>query len=452
MEFEDDIDALYATYQSLLPMAEADSARLWQKFRLDWNYNSNRIEGNSLTYGETEALLILGTEPKRIEKDIREMKAHDMGIEYLVTLADDERAITETDIRTLNQIILKENYWITSETAEGNISEKEIVPGTYKKMPNHVRLRGGGIHKFAEPNEVPARMETTVKMMRGYIKKQDRPIAAFLAELHQYFIQTHPFDDGNGRVVRMLLNYVCLKLGWPHIIIKDKNKKEYLASLEQWDKGNKADLVSIMKSELIWSLKKSIAAARGEDIDDPDDLDKEIDLFVRETSPNYDVVPVTPNLKFKIIDDVYILALRLFDEKAQKFLPRFDQINTPILLKAYGKDILIDENGNDEKIQQKFEFLRLNNEKERNSFEIIFEISFWQNAYEFSSEIIRIGGGGQSRKLRESSLRLLTERIITPRSILNSKYYDIPTASADMDEFIQVTLKKFLALLKSFPE
>lgn len=269
-------------------MAEADSARLWQKFRLDWNYNSNRIEGNSLTYGETEALLILGTEPKRIEKDIREMKAHDMGIEYLLSLAADERPLGEADIRTLNQIILKENYWIKSETADGNVSEKEIVPGTYKKMPNHVRLRGGGIHKFAEPNEVPMRMATTVKRLRSYLKKQDKPLAEFLAELHQYFIQTHPFDDGNGRVVRMLLNYVCLKLGWPHIIIKDKNKKEYLASLEQWDKGNTADIEAIMKAELIWSLKKSIAAARGEDIDDPDDLDKEIDLFLAEIDDQFE--------------------------------------------------------------------------------------------------------------------------------------------------------------------
>ena len=350
MEFEDDIEALYATYQSLLPMAEADSARLWQKFRLDWNYNSNRIEGNSLTYGETEALLILGTEPKRIEKDIREMKAHDMGIEYLLSLAEDERPVGETDIRTLNQIILKENYWIKSETADGNVSEKEIVPGTYKKMPNHVRLRGGGIHKFAEPNEVPIRMAATVKRLRGYLKKQDKPLAAFLAELHQYFIQTHPFDDGNGRVVRMLLNYVCLKLGWPPIVIKDKNKKEYLSSLEQWDKGNKADLEDIMKAELIWSLKKSIAAARGEDIEDADDLDKEIDLFVREAERNaYEFVDLRER-KIKNANDSFWALAELLDAAFLKFAPLFEVYKSyPQIVSFMDEDFTqknTDEDGN----------------------------------------------------------------------------------------------------------
>jgi len=287
MGFDTDIDALYVTYKSLLPMAQKDEDRLWQKFRLDWNYNSNRIEGNSLTYPETHALFILGTVPKRLKRDIREMKAHDVGIEYLRALASNERPISENDIRELNKIIFKQNYWIETETADGNVIKREIVPGTYKKTSNYVVLRGGGIHKFAEPFEVKARMEKTVKSIRAYIKKQHIPLAQYLAELHHDFINTHPFDDGNGRVCRMLLNYICLKLNWPPVIIKDKHKDDYLVALEQSDSGDLSALETVMQSELEWSLKKSIAAAKGEDIEDTDDIDKEIDFFVQENAPSF---------------------------------------------------------------------------------------------------------------------------------------------------------------------
>lgn len=327
MSFDTDIDALYATYKRLLPMAQADEDRLWQKFRLDWNYNSNRIEGNTLTYGETEALLILGTEPKRLQRDIREMKAHDLGIEYLQGLTTSRRYITEANIRELNQIILKQNYWIETETAEGNISCKEIVPGTYKNTPNHVRLRGGGVHKFAEPQDVPARMANTVKSIRAYIKKPDAPLSKFLAELHHDFINTHPFDDGNGRVCRMLLNYVCLKLIWPPVIIKDKNKDDYLVALEQADTGDLSALEAMMHGELEWSLKKAIAAAKGEDIEDADDVDKEIDFFVRENESIYSLpVTVKKNIK-RIFEDYITPTVKRLDELLNKFESLFEEVS-----------------------------------------------------------------------------------------------------------------------------
>ncbi|MBL4871335.1 MAG: Fic family protein [Robiginitomaculum sp.] len=326
MSYETDIDALFATYTSLLPMKKEDKDRLWQKFRLDWNYNSNRIEGNTLTYGETEALLILGTEPKRLQRDIREMKAHDIGIEYLRDLVDSRRYITEANIRELNQIILKQNYWIETETADGNISRKEIIPGTYKKTPNHVRLRGGGIHKFAEPQDVPTRMESTVKSIREYLKKPDTTLAKFLAELHHDFINTHPFDDGNGRVCRMLLNYVCLKLGWPPVIIKDKNKDGYLLALEQSDGGNLSALEALMKSELEWSLKKSIAAARGEDIEDADDVDKEIQNFVSEHTQRYR----TDNNVKRLHLNCTIPIMEKLENKISQFIPLFTEFSTTL--------------------------------------------------------------------------------------------------------------------------
>ena len=341
MNYETGIDALFATYTSLLPMKKDDEDHLWQKFRLDWNYNSNRIEGNSLTYAETHALFILGTVPKRLKRDIREMKAHDVGIEYLRGLANDERPISENDICELNKIIFKQNYWITTETEDGNVTQREIVPGTYKKTSNYVVLRGGGIHKFSEPFEVKARMASTVKSIRTYVKKPDSSLPKFLAELHHDFINTHPFDDGNGRVCRMLLNYVCLKLGWPPVIIKDKYKDDYLLALEQSDDGNLAALETLMKSELEWSLKKAISAARGEDIEDADDNDKEIQNFVNEHTQIYRTDNNVERLHFNCT----IPLMEKLENKITQFEQLFDVFDktlqaTDFLYKIQNKQML----------------------------------------------------------------------------------------------------------------
>ena len=83
-------------------MKSADDERLWRKLRLEWNYNSNHIEGNTLTYHETELLLIHGrTAGGHPMRDYEEMKAHDVAIDYTRSLAGEERIIGESDIRQL---------------------------------------------------------------------------------------------------------------------------------------------------------------------------------------------------------------------------------------------------------------------------------------------------------------------------------------------------------------
>ena len=300
-------------------MAEADSARLCQKFRLDWNYNSNRIEGNTLTRGETKALLEEGVEPKRMSKDIFEMRSHDKAVDFLFQLTDSETPITEVDIRSLHKTALGANYtreiWIKENVKR--ITEIEV--GTYKKKANHVTRLDGTSHIFASPQEVPAKMKATVERLRRHLKTPDMPLHDYLAELHQDFIETHPFDDGNGRVVRLLVNYVCMKCGWPPVIIKSEKRSEYIASLESWNDGDERPFRELMKRELIWSLKKSIAAARGEDIEDDGDNDKEIDLFVQEVaSEAFKPLKNEANIA-SVFSTAISPVLRMLDKKLRKF-------------------------------------------------------------------------------------------------------------------------------------
>ena len=277
------IEQLYKKWQSLQPLEPKADERLWKKVRFDWNYDSNRIEGNTLTYGETELLLIHGRagggHPIR---DYEEMKAHDLAIEKVREYArDKERNLTETDIRDLNQIILKEPFWKEAQTPDGEPTRKQIVPGKYKTQPNHVQTVTGELFEFALPGEVPAKMSELMKWFASEMESPTGPIASFLAELHHRFVLIHPFDDGNGRIVRMWINYVLMRLGYPPLVIKSKDREGYISALQKADTGDILALAIYLGEVLISWLEIGIKAAQGESISDPDDIDREVDIFIK---------------------------------------------------------------------------------------------------------------------------------------------------------------------------
>jgi Fic family protein len=148
----DRLNALKAAWGALQPLTPENEARLWKKFRLLRNYHSNHIEGNTLTYGETELLLLrdqaIGNHGHR---DYLEMKAHDLGIEHVGGLvADLDRLITESDIRDLNKIIHNQRAVVSNPYSKPILAEEadkltaEILASTFasikavadEKMPN----------------------------------------------------------------------------------------------------------------------------------------------------------------------------------------------------------------------------------------------------------------------------------------------------------------------------
>ena len=253
-------------------MKEADEERLWRKLRLEWNYNSNRIEGNTLTYRETELLLIHGrTAGGHPLRDYEEMKAHDVAIDHTRSLAGAEQAIGERDIRDLNQILLKEPFWQSAETPDSQPTRKRIVPGQYKTQPNHVRTPTGELYRFAEPGETPALMEEWTRHFRRDMDRTACPLPLFLAESHWGFLRIHPFDDGNGRTARVLANYALLRRDLPPIVIKSEDRDRYISALQNADLGSTLPLARFMLENLRWSLGIGIRAAKGESIHESED-------------------------------------------------------------------------------------------------------------------------------------------------------------------------------------
>jgi Fic family protein len=258
----ENLRALALQWQALQPLPEAHARQLGQRLRIEWNYNSNHIEGNTLTYGETLLLLIHGrTRGDHLMREYEEMRGHDVAIELVRTMAQDARPLTEGDVRDINRIVLKEGFWRVAQTPDGEPTRKWIEPGRYKISANHVLTSAGEIFQFVAPEATPAAMSEFLAWLVKELATPSLPLPTLLARAHHEFIRIHPFDDGNGRVVRLLLNYVLLRAGLLPIVVKSLDRQAYLAAIALADAGELEPLATYFETLIAWSLALGIRAA-----------------------------------------------------------------------------------------------------------------------------------------------------------------------------------------------
>ena len=268
---------------ALRPLDAEAEARIMQKFRLDWNYHSNNLEGNSLTYGETKALILFGiTAQGKPLKDHFEITGHNEALNWIIELVKDETELTEVFIRQLHQLLLKESYEVETQTQNGKSTKRRIEVGKYKTQPNHVITQTGETFYFAAPEETPAKMQELVEWFRKEKENPDTNPIVLAALFHYKFIRIHPFDDGNGRVARILMNFILMQYGFPPVIIKTNDKENYFSVLQQADAGIFEPFIEYIADNLIRSLEIMIKGAKGESIEEPEDLDKELALLESE--------------------------------------------------------------------------------------------------------------------------------------------------------------------------
>ncbi len=317
------INYLKTQLDSLSPMSEQDESRLWQKFRLLWNYNSNHIEGNTLTYGQTVLLFKLGNEfrPENSPlKDVLEMKAHDVAVHLIKSYAVDSNfKLSEKFIRELNETILVEAYHKEAKTSDGQKTFKKIIPGQYKELPNHVLLPNGDIFRYTEPGDVTAEMQS---LMEWYRSDDGLPIIK-AAALHYKFITIHPFDDGNGRTARLLMNYHLMREGYPPIIITSEDKANYYYALRQADGGDIDAFIKYIAEQLVTSLTLAIKAANGEEIEEPEDIDRRLSILKKQINSISNDAPLRESSRVK-----ELLAQEIFPifEKYVECLKRFEDV------------------------------------------------------------------------------------------------------------------------------
>ena len=273
---------LKAQLDALRPLNPDQEKRIWQKFRFDWNYHSNNIEGNSLTFGETKSLLLHNiTAQGKPLKDHIEITGHNEAINALLDLTRGDAPLTESFVRQLHALILRERYQVDAITAEGAPTRRWIELGQYKTGQNHVQTVTGEIFRFAEPMEVPGKMHTLMQSINELQAPSIAEVVLVAAKAHYDFVLIHPFDDGNGRMARLLMNLILIKYGFPPAIIKTQDKEKYFSALRQADGGQFDVFVEYIAGCICASMQIMLAGARGESIEEPDEQDRQIKMLER---------------------------------------------------------------------------------------------------------------------------------------------------------------------------
>ncbi len=231
------LDQLYKEWLALQPLTERKQYLLSQRFTVDYNFNSNHMEGNTLTYGQTELLLLFGKVSGEGElKDFNDMKASQVSLMMMEEQADlKSTPLTQYFIRMLHKTLLREDYTIYRTLPGGEQTSYTIHAGRYKNRPNSVITRYGDIFEYASQEETPALMTDLVDWYNEEESKGDLSPVQLAALFHYRYIRIHPFEDGNGRIARLMVNYILSRHNWPMIVVRSRNKSEYIDALHRAD-------------------------------------------------------------------------------------------------------------------------------------------------------------------------------------------------------------------------
>jgi len=205
------IDEKLKLLNSFRPLSSSAVKKLREQFEIEMTYNSNAIEGNSLTLKETYLVINEGLTIKgKPLKDHVEAKSHKEALDYLYSLVErgKNNTVSERFIRSLNQIVMQD---IDRDWA-----------GKYR---NSAVIIGGADHKPPEAMEIPKLMQKLIKWV-GDNKKKTHPVE-LASVLHHKLVYIHPFFDGNGRTSRLAMNIILMQSGFPLVIVLKNDRKRY---------------------------------------------------------------------------------------------------------------------------------------------------------------------------------------------------------------------------------
>ncbi|MGM0531585.1 MAG: Fic family protein [Bacteroidota bacterium] len=333
-----EMDRLRDELDALRPIPEDRLNRLNQKLRLDWNYHSNSIEGNTLTASETRAFLLHGITAKgKPFRDYVEMRGHNEALKKLEDIVHKDVQITENLIKEIHKIIL----------VEPHDGESEINPGQYKKQPNYLYSPEGERIDFEPPEEVPRLMNELVNWLNNHIeppkrktRKYDLHPLVIATGFHVQFIKIHPFGDGNGRMARILTNLILMLCGYVPAIVRLEKRKAYYNALNASTLDNPEPLAEFIGEECIRSLEIAIKAAKGESIDEPEDIDKKMSLLDQKIK-GMGEEEITIEKSKEVTDDLFEhLVLPLVQqimEKLSRFKEHFHKIEFTYSINGGGR-------------------------------------------------------------------------------------------------------------------
>ncbi len=202
----------------LRPLSPEALANLDHYYDIEITYTSNAIEGNTLSAVETTLVIEQGvTIGGKPLKDHLEALDHYDAIRYVRQLARQSTPFTEGDVRNLHSLVMQR-------------SRPEIA-GRCADLARYVRTETGR-HAFPSPAEIPALMGDFAAWLRT---APETPRTAFTA--HRWLVDIHPFNDGNGRTARLLMNLILLRGGYPPVSVRPEDRPAYVRALQQAQAG-----------------------------------------------------------------------------------------------------------------------------------------------------------------------------------------------------------------------
>lgn len=218
------------------PIPDIALRSIRESMSLEWTYNSNSIEGNSLTLRETKLILEEGiTVHGKSLREHFEAVNHQDAIEYVEKLATPDYQLKTADILDIHALVLQR-------------IEKEFAG----------RFRTGGV-RIGGANFVPPNALKVTDLMDELIAwintdANDLPLPVKIAVFHHRFVWVHPFFDGNGRTVRLVFNLLFMKYGYPPAIILKNDRKKYYSALNRANEGDYSALVLL----ILQALERSV--------------------------------------------------------------------------------------------------------------------------------------------------------------------------------------------------
>lgn len=242
----EELDALRCKLQSVRPLSPESVRRLSEDFMIDYTYNSNAIEGSTLTLEETALVLkegvTIGGKPL---KHHLEAIGHRDAYYYVEDLVRNKADLSERVIKDIHSLVLM---------------DRQMDKGVYRSVPVRV-----GVFYPCQPFEVPVQME---RLMLDYdAELQKLHVVERAAVFHLRFETVHPFIDGNGRVGRLLLNLELLKAGLPPVNVKFADRGRYYDCFNHYREsgGDASQMTSLVREYAVYELKRYIGIAEQAD-------------------------------------------------------------------------------------------------------------------------------------------------------------------------------------------
>ena len=229
------IEELKKTLDGKRPLTEGELQRLNEEFVVEYTYNSNAIEGNTLTLRETDLVLRGLTIDRKPLKDHMEAIGHKEAFNFIYDLVKENKELSEYVIKQIHYLVL---------------ADKPQDRGVYRKVPVTI---AGARHTPVQPYLIEPKLQELLE----WYKAADVGFITKLAKFHIEFEAIHPFIDGNGRTGRLLVNLELMKLGYPPIDIKFKDRMAYYDAFDSYHvKGDLKPMVKLFGRYLYERLSK----------------------------------------------------------------------------------------------------------------------------------------------------------------------------------------------------